>query len=98
MRSENVPAAMSREHLRRATQHLEAAAETAQGTTAERLREQAEQFRRLAERERGPDHGRLARHERVVADIADEGSDDVEDHVEDALEAVHAFRETIEGV
>jgi hypothetical protein len=98
MRSENVPAAMSREHLRRASQHLEAAAETAQGTTGEKLHEQAEQFARLAERERGPDHGRLARHERIVADIADEGGDEVDAHVEDALDSVHAFRETIEGV
>lgn len=89
---------MSREHLRRASQHLAAAAETAQGETGERLDEQAEQFARLADRERGPDHGRLARHERVVADIADDAGEGVADHVDDALEAVHAFRETIEGV
>lgn len=89
---------MSREHLRRASQHLEAAAETAEGDAGDRLHEQAEQFARLADRERGPDHGRLARHERVVQDIADDETDDVGDHVDDALSAIHDYRETIDGV
>jgi hypothetical protein len=86
------------EHLRRASQHLKAAAEVADDEDRERLHEQSDQFARLAERERGPDHGRLARHERVIDDVATSANDDVASHVEDALERIHAYRETIEGV
>jgi hypothetical protein len=89
---------MSREHLRRASEHLGTAAEVADGDAGERLREQAEQFARLADRERGPDHGRLARHERALREVAADAGEAVTAHVEDALEAVHAHRETIEGV
>jgi len=89
---------MSGEQLRRASQHLQAAAEVADGDVRERLHEQSDHVARLAERDRGPDHGRLARHERTIDNIADSAGEAVATHVEDALESIHAYRETIEGV
>jgi len=90
---------MTRENLQEASQHLESAAEAAENDDArERLHEQSDQLARLADRERGPDHGRLARHESAISDVADEEGGEVAEHVEAALSAIHAYRETIEGV
>lgn len=86
------------EQLRRASQHLMAAAELADGDARERLHEQSDELARLAEHDQGPDHGRLARHERVIDDVAGESGEDVAALVDDALSAIHDYRETIEGV
>lgn len=86
------------DHLRRASEELRAAAEAAEGDARQRLHEQSEALADLAARERGPDHGRLARHERAIEDAAADAGETVTDHVEAALEAIHAYRETVEGV
>ena len=90
---------MARENLEDAAATLREAADVASDDeTRERLENQADQFADLADAERGPDHGKLARHEPILTEIADEQGGDVEAQVEDALASIRAFRETVEGV
>ncbi|RQG90161.1 hypothetical protein EA462_09235 [Natrarchaeobius halalkaliphilus] len=90
---------MTREHLAEAATSIQSASDAADDDeTIERLRNQSEQFSTLADADRGPDHGKLARHEHVLTEIADGESSDVASHVERALESIHAYRETLEGV
>ncbi|WP_126663820.1 DUF7553 family protein [Haloterrigena salifodinae] len=90
---------MARENLEDAAATLRDAADaTSDDETRERLENQADEFATLAEADRGPDHGKLARHEHILSDIADEEGGEVADQVADALESVRAFRETVEGV
>lgn len=89
---------MRREELANAARSLRQAAEAAGTASAsERLEEQANQFETLAEADRGPDHGRLARHEHVLTEIADEEAEAAA-HIDTALESIRAYRETVEGV
>ncbi|MFC4541002.1 hypothetical protein ACFO5R_03545 [Halosolutus amylolyticus] len=89
---------MTREHLTDAAESLRTAAEAASDNAADRLESQADQFETLADADRGPDHGKLARHEHVLTEIADEEGGNVADHVDTALDSVRAYRETVEGV
>jgi len=81
-----------------ASEHLERAAEAADGDRADGLREQAETMRELAGADRGADHGRLARHEHRLRELADGAGETTSEEVEAALAAISAFRETVEGV
>ncbi|WP_435068133.1 DUF7553 family protein [Haloplanus sp. C73] len=87
---------MGHEQLERATEALRAATELATGEAADRLAKQAEQFEKLAES--GADHGRLARHENALREIQSEADEAVADHIDEAMSAITAYRETIEGV
>ncbi|WP_256296298.1 DUF7553 family protein [Haloarchaeobius salinus] len=90
---------MTREQLETAGEHVRAAAQAASDADArERLYRQAEEFERHAEAERGPDHGRLARHERILDDVATAEGGEVREEVDAALDHVHAYRETLPGV
>lgn len=90
---------MSREHLQRASRHIRTAAEAAtDDAAADRLRDQAGEFETHADRDRGPDHGRLARHERILSAVAADENDAVDSAIEDALEEIRAFRATVDGV
>ena len=89
---------MTREELQSAARHLEEASEQASPEARERLADQSAQFERHATADRGPDHGRLARHESILAEIAEAEGGSVADHVESALAEIRAYRETIEGV
>ncbi|WP_254521964.1 DUF7553 family protein [Natrinema caseinilyticum] len=90
---------MTRDELENAAESIERAADEASDETAtDRLRNQSEQFAAYATADRGPDHGQLARHEHILNEIADEESGDVASNLEDALESISAFRETVEGV
>lgn len=81
------------------SESLKSAAEAAESDDVrERLHEQSETFADLATAERGPDHGRLARHENILHDVADAGGEAVAEHVETALDHVAAYRETLPGV
>lgn len=88
---------MTREELQNAADALRRAADTAGGEAQERLQNQASEFESLADAERGPDHGKLARHEHILTDIA-AADDEVAADIDDALEAIRAYRETLEGV
>ena len=90
---------MARENLEDAAATLREAADAASDDEArERLENQADEFADHADADRGPDHGKLARHEHILTDIADQEGGEVADRVDDALESIRAFRETVEGV
>ncbi|AEH35985.1 DUF7553 family protein [Halopiger xanaduensis] len=90
---------MSREHLADAAESLQTAADaTSNDDARERLENQSSEFEDLANADRGPDHGKLARHEHILTDIADEEGGEVAEHVEEALESIRAFRSTVDGV
>lgn len=89
---------MTREELAEAGEVLEAAAGDAEGDAAETLREQARQLSSLAEAERGPDHGRLARHQAALRDVREQVDDDVAARIDEANDLVNAHRSTLEGV
>jgi len=87
---------MAHEQLERASDTLHSAADLATGDAAERLTTQANQFEELAET--GADHGRLARHENALREIKSSASDEVVEKIDEAMSAITAYRETIEGV
>ena len=89
---------MTRDTLAAAADTLDTAAEAATDDARDRLESQAAEFETLAEADRGPDHGKLARHEHILTDIADDEGGEVADHVDEALESIRAYRETVEGV
>lgn len=90
---------MTRDELASAGDRLEAAAEVAtDADTREPLADLAGQLNRLAEADHGPDHGRLARIEAKLDDAQTSGGDEVAVAIDDALDHIHAYRETIEGV
>lgn len=90
---------MTRENLATASDRLEAAAETVDDEdVAERLRDLAGQLDTLAESERGPDHGRLARIQNALGDLGETVGAETNAEIDAALDAVVAFRETVEGV
>jgi hypothetical protein len=90
---------MGHENLQRASELLEAAADAAtHEDAAERLSKQAAEFARHAESERGPDHGRLARHERILTEVAEAEGGTVAAKVDEAIDAVRAYRSTVDGV
>lgn len=89
---------MAREELQAASERLrEAATATGEEAVEERLYEQSRQLAELAAADRGPDHGRLARHENALHEIADD-DERVRDDVEEALAQISAYRETVDGV
>jgi hypothetical protein len=86
------------ELLREASDELRAAAESATGELQERIYDQSNQLAELAAAERGPDHGRLARHMNVLDELSGEADGDVDDHVRAAYEKVKEYRSGVEGV
>ena len=89
---------MARDELQQAADSLHHAAEVVQNDEArERLQNQADQFESLATAERGPDHGKLARHEHILTEIA-EAETAAAEQIEAALDSIRAYRETVEGV
>ena len=90
---------MTRSELASASDLLASAAEDATDADArDTLSELSDQLGRLADAERGPDHGRLARIEAKLDDVQTSASDDVAVAIDEALSEIHAYRETIEGV
>jgi hypothetical protein len=89
---------MTREELSKASEALERAAADADGEAAAALQEQADQLASLAEADRGPDHGRLARHQSKLRDVRGTVDDDVGARIDEANDLINAHRETLEGV
>lgn len=91
---------MTTEPLGTAARSLREAQEAADDdAVTQRLDQQADQFERMADDDGGVDHGRLARHEHILAEISDDqGEGAVADHVGEALAAITSYRETLEGV
>ncbi|ELZ87157.1 hypothetical protein C453_02364 [Haloferax elongans ATCC BAA-1513] len=89
---------MTREELERASMLLKEAAEATDGDVQEQLYEQSDQLAKLATRDQGPDHGRLARHMTVLHDLAEELDGDVAETVRDARQEVLEYRKDVPGV
>jgi hypothetical protein len=90
---------MTRPNLQRASELVAEAAEAATHADAtERLEKQADEFAKHAEAEKGPDHGRLARHERILTEVAEAEGGVVASKLDEALDAVREYRSTVEGV
>lgn len=88
-----------RTELREAAESLDAARERATGgEVANRLEGFADRVRRMADADRGPDHGSLARLEHGLQDVRDELDEEGAAAVGEALEHARAYRETVEGV
>lgn len=90
---------MSREELQRASDELRKASEATDDSELQaRLYDHSNQLAKLADREHGPDHGRLDRHLNALVEMEADAEADATDHIETAREAITAFRETVEGV
>lgn len=89
---------MPRDELTEAANILEQAAAAADGEAAETLREQASQLDALAERDRGPDHGRLDRHQQALRNVRPDVADDVASQIDEAIQRITTYRETLPGV
>lgn len=87
---------MTVSELERASDELDAAVELADGDHRDRLTTQADQLADLAET--GADHGRLARHENALREIKADSGEDIGARIDAAMDAITAYRETIEGV
>lgn len=90
---------MPREDLATASTALQQAAiAVSDDDLAERLYDQSQQFAGHATGDRGPDHGRLARHENALQELAAETSGEAREQIERALELARSYREGVEGV
>lgn len=89
---------MPGDHLATAAKLLNDAAEDAAGDASDRLREQADAVAAFAARDRGPDHGRLARIEYVLTDVSEALDGDAADTVDHALAELREYRSGVDGV
>ncbi|SFR92496.1 hypothetical protein SAMN05216559_1084 [Halomicrobium zhouii] len=90
---------MTRDELATASDLLASAADsTDDEDDAERLDGLSGQLSDLAEAERGPDHGRLARIENALNDLEASAGDDAAGTIADAHEHVTEYRSGVEGV
>ncbi|MFB6170288.1 MAG: hypothetical protein ABEJ06_03990 [Haloarculaceae archaeon] len=95
---------MSRTYLRDAGDALaEAADETTKDAAADRLSGLADQLHSLAERERGPDHGRLARIQSALDEVESgltdgQGDEAAAAAIERARQQISEYRSGVEGV
>ena len=89
---------MSREELARASEVLQSAADEVDGAASERLVEQARQLADLAERERGPDHGRLDRHQEALRDVKADVEEGAAERIGEAIDLIAEYRESVPGV
>lgn len=84
--------------LRAAAESIDAARERAPETAADRLDGFAERVRKMADADRGPDHGALARLEHGLQDVSKDLDDEGAEAVDAALDHVRAYRATVDGV
>ena len=88
---------MTRTELAEASERLETAADSA-GANSDRLTDLADQLDQLAEADRGPDHGRMARIQTALDEIQQETDDDTAATIEDARAKISEYRATVDGV
>jgi hypothetical protein len=89
-----------RTDLREAADELDAARDeaAADAEVADRLESLAGQLRKMADADRGPDHGRLDRLTHDLRDAEAELDGEAVAAVGSAIAHVRAYRETVEGV
>jgi hypothetical protein len=86
---------MTRDELVTASEALDQAATDVEAEHRERIEDQSESLMNLAERELGPDQGRLDRHMNILNELYDETGNE---NVERALEQVREYRTGVGGV
>ena len=74
------------------------ASRDADGDLRERIEGLAEQLDDLADADRGPDHGRIARMENALNEIEAQLDGDARENVRDAHEHLSEYRSTVSGV
>ena len=89
---------MTRDRLRTAGELLIDASRDADGDLRERIEGLAEQLNDLADADRGPDHGRIARMENALNEIEAQLDGDARENVRDAHEHLSEYRSTVSGV
>ncbi|MFB6127784.1 MAG: hypothetical protein ABEJ79_10900 [Halolamina sp.] len=89
---------MTREKLQAASDALRQAAVAADDDRRERLYDLSNDLATLANADRGPDHGRLARLTNAIESARDGAGDAVDDHAAEARTAIDDYRETVDGV
>ena len=89
---------MTRAELSEASDLCRQAAEETTGEARERLYEQSNQLATLADRDRGPDHGRLARHMNALDELAADLDGEAADVVSEARDLVGEYRQGVAGV
>jgi hypothetical protein len=90
---------MTRDELAEASDSLEAAADVCTDDDArERLTDIAGQLDRLAEAERGPDHGRMARWQTALNELKETAGEDAVEDIENAKSLISTYREGVAGV
>jgi len=88
---------MTRTELATASDTLESAVDSA-GDNADRLADLAGQLDQLAEAERGPDHGRMARIQTALNEIQEAVDDETAATIQDARTEISEYRSTVDGV
>lgn len=88
---------MTRTELATASELLDSAADSTE-TNADRLADLAAQLDQLAEADRGPDHGRMARIQTALDEIQQEVDDETAATIEDARAEIRDYRATVDGV
>jgi hypothetical protein len=90
---------MAHEKLSDASDALREASEAAEDDDLrETLHERSDALATLADKDRKPDHGRLAREDGKLRDVLDGASDEVSEYVEKARGKIKEFREDLPGV
>ncbi|EMA44447.1 DUF7553 family protein [Halococcus saccharolyticus] len=89
---------MTRDRLRTAGELLTDASRDTDGDLRERIEGLAEQLDDLADADRGPDHGRIARMENALNEIESQLDGDARESVQDAHEHLSEYRSTVSGV
>lgn len=85
------------QRLRDASEALREAATLASGERQERIESQAESIDDLADRDRGPDQGRLDRHMNAIRELS-ETDDEVAEQLGKAYEHLEQYRMGVGGV
>ncbi|WEL18334.1 Uncharacterized protein SVXHr_2179 [Halorhabdus sp. SVX81] len=88
---------MTRTELATASDKLESAVDSA-GDNTDRLADLAGQLDQLADAERGPDHGRMARIQTALDEIQQDVDDETAATIEDARTEISNYRATVDGV
>lgn len=90
---------MSDEKLQAASDALrQAAVDVDDAALEERIYDHSRQLANLAAGERQPDQGRIGRHVDALREIRDDVDGEVLGHVDQAIDFLQSFRESLEGV
>jgi hypothetical protein len=89
---------MAHTELMAASDALDEAADHASSDRSAQLTDTVETLASLAEREPGPDHGRLARIEYTLRELKASADSDVVDRINTAVDHIKEYRKTVEGV